>query len=109
MQGMAKAYRTLLRMLERRYGGVETVQQAAGSKATGGSSGSRAGTKGAAGAGQAGALAVGADGTAAGQAGAAEQAGGSGEGFNISALLQSPQTNAAAFLAIIVVMVIMWR
>ncbi|KAL4457399.1 hypothetical protein ABPG75_012264 [Micractinium tetrahymenae] len=103
LKGMAKAYRTLVCMLERQYGGVETVQPAGG-KAAGSSS-----SKGAAAAGTAGTVAVDADGSAAGQAGAAEQAAGAGEGLNISALLQSPQTNAAAFLAIIIVMLVVWR
>lgn len=106
---MAKAYRTLLRMLERQYGGMENTQQPASSGKATGSGSSRAGAKAGAAAGKAGALAVGADGTAAGQTGAAEQAAAGGEGLNISALLQSPQTNAAAFLAMIVVMVIVWR
>lgn len=108
-KGMAKAYRTLLRMLERQYGGMENTQQPASSGKATGSGSSRAGAKAGAAAGKAGALAVGADGTAAGQTGAAEQAAAGGEGLNISALLQSPQTNAAAFLAMIVVMVIVWR
>lgn len=107
-QGMARAYRILLRMLERQYGGVEAVQPPATGKATGSGSTRRAGSKGGGAANGASTLAVGADGTAAGQAGAAEQAAG-GEGLNISALLQSPQINAAAFLAMIVVMAIVWR
>lgn len=96
---MAKAYRTLVRMLERQYGGVptdaSTASGASGAKpgaAAGGSSKALAGRP----------VALGADATAAG-------AGGDGEALNISALLQNPQANAAAFLALVVVMAVIWR
>lgn len=105
IKGMSKAYRTLLRMLEQRYGAVQSAAQAGSS--------SRGKPAGLAGAGlPSGKLAgrpvvVGADTTAAGQAGGAD--GAAPEGFNISALLQNPQTNAAAFLALMVVMLLVWR
>lgn len=100
-QGMSKAYRTLVRLLERQYGGVET---AAGGAAGGSGavtlakqpsklSGRR--------------VAVGADATAAGAAPAVAGAG--GEGANVAALLANPQTNAAVFLAVVMIMVVIWR
>ena len=52
-------------------------------------------------------VALGVDATAAGVGGAA--AGGGEGGVNIAALLQNPQTNAAAFLAIVVLMAVLWR
>ena len=103
---MAKAYRTLVRMLERQYGGVPctagTAAGAAGAASSGGSA-KAAGGKALAGR----PVAVDADATAAGAG--AGGAGGAGEGVNISALLQNPQANAAAFLALVVVMALVWR
>ncbi|PSC69072.1 GRAM domain-containing 1B-like [Micractinium conductrix] len=105
VKGMAKAYRTLLRLLERQYGAAETAPAGSsrGSSSTQAAAAAQRGKLGGR------PLAVGADGTAAGQAAAAAAAGGGGEGLNVSALLQNPQTNAAAFLAIVVVMVLIWR
>ena len=68
---MTKAYRTLLRLLERQYGAVETAAAGAGASA-----------------------------------GAAAPP---GEGANVAALLANPQTNAAAFLVLLMVMLLMWR
>lgn len=92
---MGKAYRTLIRMLERQYGGT-TVP--AGS-AAGASSSQAAGGK--PGSGKLSGRPVSVVATA---GGAGEE-----EGLNISALLQNPQTNAAAFLALVVLMAVLWR
>lgn len=95
LQGMSKAYRTLIRMLERQYGGVpassaapaaSAAAPASGAKAVGVASGKQAGQP----------LSLTATAGGGGE-------GGEAEGRNIAALLQNPQTNAAAFLAIIVV------
>lgn len=95
-QGMSKAYRTLIRMLEMQYGGAVTPPSS-----TAGASGSQAAAGGKAGSGK----------LAGRPVSVVASAGGAGEeeGMNISALLQNPQTNAAAFLALVVFMAILWR
>ncbi len=93
---MSKAYRTLIRMLERQYGGTPVP---AGGTAGAGSSQAAAGGK--AGSGKLTGRPVSVVATA---GGAGEE-----EGLNISALLQNPQTNAAAFLALVVFMAVLWR
>lgn len=98
LQGMVKAYRTLLHMLERQYGATESGSS---------TDSSNPGATAAAPSGKASQVALGADGSAAGArvAAAAQER----EGANIAALLANPQTNAAAFLVIVMVMVLIWR
>ena len=115
-QGMTQAYRTLIRMLERQYGGVAASADKSSSSSSGGApaaagkaSSSSGGASAPAGKAARRPLSLGADATAAGAAAAAAGLPADEEGLNISALLQNPQANAAAFLAFVVVMVLLWR
>ena len=114
-QGMTQAYRTLIRMLERQYGGVAASADKSSSSsggapaAAGKASSSSGGASAPAGKAARRPLSLGADATAAGAAAAAAGLPADEEGLNISALLQNPQANAAAFLAFVVVMVLLWR
>jgi hypothetical protein len=96
IKGMSKAYRTLIRMMERNYGGTATPPSSSA-----GASGSQAAGGGKAGSGKLTGRPVS---LVAAAGGAGEE-----ESMNISALLQNPQTNAAAFLALVVFMAILWR
>ena len=112
---MTQAYRTLIRMLERQYGGVAASADKSSSSsggapaAAGKASSSSGGASAPAGKAARRPLSLGADATAAGAAAAAAGLPADEEGLNISALLQNPQANAAAFLAFVVVMVLLWR
>jgi hypothetical protein len=111
-QGMIKAYRTMGRMLQQQYGAVVSPSSSSSGSGTGSSRRTAVSPNKHA----AGRLSVEADATAAGSDAAATAASGAGvdlaadaDGANIAALLANPQTNAAAFLVIVVMMVLLWR
>ncbi|KAI3436426.1 hypothetical protein D9Q98_005843 [Chlorella vulgaris] len=111
-KGMIKAYRTMGRMLQQQYGAVVSPSSSSSGSGTGSSRRTAVSPNKHA----AGRLSVEADATAAGSDAAATAASGAGvdlaadaDGANIAALLANPQTNAAAFLVIVVMMVLLWR